>query len=410
MKPFKQIIILSALALLLSAQAAALELTADPTASFCFSAEDFTAEAADQGIFLTSVPSTQIATVTYGGRILRAGDALPRDALTELTLQSQCVTQQTASIDYYTVSNGKVTGQKSMELSIFPKKNEVPTASDMTLETYRNMSNSGQLQAQDPENGPLTYSLVASPKRGTVTLSEDGSFTYTPHENKVGKDQFTFTVTDDAGNTSEPATVSIRIKKPSEKPAYADMTDDADAFYAQWLREESLFTGIQIGAHLCFLPDDSVSRGEFLVMVMNLVDADASQDAASTGFADEAETAAWLQPYLVSALRNGMISGVSEEGGVSFLAHAPMTQAEAAVMVQNILQLPLSQTASVFSPEDSACPAWAAEAAAALYQAGINLDVTNDTQLLTRRDAARVLYDIHNLMDQNTLPTFYWAQ
>lgn len=410
MKPIKQIVILSALALLLTAQAAALELTADPTVSFCFSTEDFTTEATDQGIFLTAVPNAQIATVTYGGRVLRAGDALPREALTELMLQSQCVTQQTASIDYYTVSNGKVTGQKSMELAIFPKKNEAPAASDLTLETYRNMSHSGQLQAEDPENGSLTYSLLTPPKRGTVTLSEDGSFTYTPLENKVGKDRFTFTVTDDAGNISEPATVSIRIKKPSEKPAYADMTEDPDAFYAQWLREEQLFTGIQIGEHLCFLPDESVSRGEFLVMVMHLVDAEASQEPMSTGFADEAETAAWLQPYLVSALRNGMISGISEEDGVSFLAHAPMTQAEAAVMVQNILQLPFSQASSVFSLQDSALPAWAAEAAAALLQAGINLDVTNDVQLLTRRDAARVLYDIHNLMDQNALPTFYWVQ
>lgn len=410
MKSMKQVFLLAALAVSLAVPAAALEVTADPTEQFCFSAEDFAAQSGDEGIFVVSVPSSNIATIRYGGRSLRAGDALPKEALNQLTLDNQCVTEQTTAVTYYTVSDGKVTGLKSMELAIRPRKNDPPTAQNSSLETYRNIANSGRLRASDPDGDTLTFTIVTQPKRGSVQLEEDGSFTYTPMENKVGKDRFTFTVTDEAGNVSEPATVSIRIKKPSEKTCYADMEQDPDAFAATWLRETGIFTGSTVGGHLCFSPEATVSRGEFLVMVMKLVQAQADDSAISTGFADEADTPAWLQPYLVSALRNGMISGVSGDDGIVFLAQEPMTQAEAAVMVQNILKLPLDNAASVFSSEETSCiPVWAADAAAALTQAGIELEISGETQPLTRRCAARLLYDIQCLMDTEVISAFYWT-
>lgn len=403
MKPF---LLLAALMLLLALPAAALDITEE----FCFSAADFTTRQEEAGIFVTAVPSPKIATIQYGGRVVRAGDALPREALDQLTLLTQCVTGQTASMEYYTVAGGKASALQSMELCIRPRRNDPPTAEDSTLETYRNIANSGRLKASDPEEGELTYTLVTEPRRGEVELSEDGSFTYTPLHNKVGKDSFTFTVTDEAGNVSQPATVKIRIKKPTEKSVYADMDGDPDAFSAMWLREEGIFTGASVGGQLCFSPDEAVSRGEFLVMVMKLVDAESAESAVSTGFADEAETPAWLRPYLVSALRGGMISGVSEGDGVLFLAQEDMTQAEAAVMVQNILKLPGADAAQVFSQEDSAVPAWAAEAAAALVQAGVSLELTDELQPLTRRDAAGLLYDIHALIEAEAVSAFYWVQ
>lgn len=411
MKQMKQVIFLAVMALLFVIPASALEVVPDALEQFCFSASDFTSQEDADGIFITAVPSHNIAVVTYCGRIIRAGDALPKDALNQLTLETQCVTQQDSTIEYRTIADGKASSPQSMALSIRPKRNAPPTAEDSTLETYRNIANSGQLRVSDPENGSLTYTILQEPKRGTVEIHSDGNFTYTPAENKVGKDKFIFTVTDDAGNTSEPATVSICIKKPSEKPVYSDMAQDPDAFAAAWLRENGIFTGASIGGHLCFSPEETVSRGEFLVMVMKLVDAEASDQVLTTGFSDEADTPTWLQPYLVSALRNGMISGVSEGDQLVFLSQSPMTQAEAAVMVQNILKLPVDDSAQVFSQEGAGTlPTWAEEAAAALGQAGIALEVTDDSQPLTRRDAARLLYDIHGLMEAEVVSTFYWVQ
>lgn len=390
--------------------AAAQVRTVDPTAQFCFSQDDFTSAAAD-GIFLTSVPQETLATVHYGSRVLKAGDALPTEALGDLTLEAKCVTAQEVTIGYCTLSDGVLSGVQELKLSILPKEDQPPTAEDGSLETYKNIAGSGTLSAADPEGKPLTYNLVKEPKRGSVELHEDGTFTYTPDKNKVGKDSFTYTVTDSGGNTSEEAKISIEIRKPTDKATYADMDGDPDAFYAMWLKEAGLFTGATVGGNLCFEPEKTVSRGEFLVMVMKLVDAQADETGLTSGFSDEAATPVWLQPYIVSALGSGMISGVSSEDGVVFRPEAALSRAEAAVMLQNVLQLPAPTAKTVFSETDAAAvPAWAADATAALSAAGISLGDTAQADAITRREVAKLLYEVSNLIAGETLETFYWAQ
>lgn len=390
--------------------AAAQVRTVDPTAQFCFSQDDFTSAAAD-GIFLTSVPQETLATVRYGSRVLKAGDALPTEALGDLTLEAKCVTAQEVTIGYCTLSDGVLSGVQELKLSILPKEDQPPTAEDGSLETYKNIAGSGTLSAADPEGKPLTYNLVKEPKRGGVELHEDGTFTYTPDKNKVGKDSFTYTVTDSGGNTSEEAKISIEIRKPTDKATYADMDGDSDAFYAMWLKEAGLFTGATVGGNLCFEPEKTVSRGEFLVMVMKLVDAQADETGLTSGFSDEAATPVWLQPYIVSALGSGMISGVSSEDGVVFRPEAALSRAEAAVMLQNVLQLPAPTAKTVFSETDAAAvPAWAADATAALSAAGISLGDTAQADAITRREVAKLLYEVSNLIAGETLETFYWAQ
>lgn len=395
----------------LSLSASAQEITVDASNSFTFSRSDFTTADTTDGIFLTALPSPALATVYFGNRALHPGDALPTSALDQLTLSSNCVTEQEVSIGYCTVSEGSVTGVQEMTLSILPKKDLPPTAEDSSLETYKNIANSGTLQAADPEGKSLTYQVVEQPKRGTVELQPDGSFTYTPNKNKVGKDAFTFTATDPGGNTSEPAKVSIEILKPSQAMAYTDMEGDPDAFAAMWLQEAGLFSGTTVGGNFCFCPDEPVSRGEFLVMVMKLVDAEADETGLASGFSDEETTPVWMQPYIVSALSNGMITGVSSEAGVVFRPEASLTKAEAAVMLQNVLNLPNPTTRSVFEEsEDDAVPVWAVDAAAAVSAAGLPLDLSAQADAITRRDTAKLLYAVAQLMKGETLETFYWVQ
>ncbi len=352
---------LASLLLLCLVPAAAQEVTVDSTALFCFSAEDFTALAEDDGVFILSVPNPSVATVRYGSRAIRAGDALPKEALGQLTLDTHCQTKQDVSISYYTVSDGNVTAAKELKLSILPAKNEPPTAQNGKLETYKNIANTGTLQASDPEGRPLTYNLVKEPKRGTVAIAEDGTFTYTPKKNKVGVDSFVYTAADPAGKVSREATVTITILKPADETQYTDTAGKDCRFAAEWMRQTGIFTGETVGENPCFSPERQVTRGEFVTMLVKALDIPVDEEVTQTGYADEVPQ--WLQPYLAAAVRWGLTEGL--ENQQVFEADTPITAAEADVLLKNAL----NREESCISPEE--LPMTRAQAACALYDAAM---------------------------------------
>ncbi|MCS0041307.1 tandem-95 repeat protein [Vibrio parahaemolyticus] len=65
-----------------------------------------------------------------------------------------------------------------------------------------------------------------SPKNGTVIVNNDGTVTYTPDDNYVGKDTFTYVVT--SGGVSESTTVMVNVTPVNDKPESEDFTHVAD--------------------------------------------------------------------------------------------------------------------------------------------------------------------------------------
>ncbi|EGR3375817.1 RTX toxin, partial [Vibrio parahaemolyticus] len=75
----------------------------------------------------------------------------------------------------------------------------------------------GKVVSLDAENGP---------KNGTVTVNNDGTVTYTPDDNYVGKDTFTYVVT--SGGVSESTSVTVNVTPVNDKPESEDFTHVAD--------------------------------------------------------------------------------------------------------------------------------------------------------------------------------------
>ena len=99
------------------------------------------------------------------------------------------------------------------------------------------------------------------------------------------------------------------------------------------------------------------------------------------------DTPQWLRPYMAAALRSGLISGLDMQ---SMDANAAISGAQAAVMLQNALDLSVSDDVlKQVSAMDDNIPEWAAPALTVLYHNGIALSA--DTPL-TRAEAAKVLY------------------
>ena len=325
---------LSALLALPAAADAPAEAALPETGVYCFSREELDRREALEGVFLTSLPDREAALVFLGSRLLCPGDAVAREDLSRLRLEP--VGGGDAALCFLPYENGRLGEQSVLTFHLSRSEDRAPVALEGELETWRNLPNTGKLRATDDGDGALRFRLENKPRRGSVELAEDGSFTYTPRKNKVGEDSFTFTVTDAAGNVSAPATVRVNIRKPTDARTFADLDRDQQ-FEAIWLRETGLFGGEIISDRLSFGPDRSVSRGDFLAMLMDLEGVTPEIGLPVSGFADAEEAAPWLRPYLAAALRRGLVEGERGPEGLVFRPNQPITQAEAAAMTARVL-------------------------------------------------------------------------
>lgn len=388
--------LLLVLACLLGVSGMALAAEVDCDATYCFTAADFSEEEPLLGICITQLPESQTGTVMLGSRVLQPGDILTAEQLAQMTFAPlRTEVDQDAVVTYLPIYENRVAPSATLSIAIRGKEDKAPVAQDSSIETYKNLPNEGKLKVSDPEEQALTFTLVRSPKRGEVVLKEDGSFVYTPKKNKVGVDSFTYTATDPAGNVSREATVTVQILKPTDSKQYTDTVGHECRFAAEWLRNTGLFVGEKIGSEACFYPEKEVSRGQFLAMVVQALDIPLEDTSYS---AIPADTPDWLKPYLAAALRSGLTAGWPETESGSFCADQAITGAEAAVMLQNALDLSISQdtleAAETVAADADEVPAWAAVSLTAMAENGIELDAS---AALARGDAAQVLYQVSQL-------------
>ena len=376
---------------LIGISSTALAAQVDSDATYCFNQSDFsTSQDALTGICITGLPDSQTGTVMLGHRIVQKGDILTTEQLEQMTFcPLRTETDATATVTYLPIYENRVEPTAAMTISIRGKDDQIPVAQDSTMETYKNLPNQGKLNATDPEGQPLTYTVVRQPKRGSVTVGEDGSFTYTPKKNKVGVDSFTYTATDPAGKVSREATVTIQVLKPADGRKYTDTAGLDCRFEAEWLRNTGLFIGESVNGQSCFQPDKTVTQGEFLAMVVKTLEIPTDNQDYSCVSED---TPQWLRPYMAAALRSGLISGLEE---ATIEPDAAITGAQAAVMLQNALDLQVSsQALEEAAAMEQTIPEWAVPAMTTLHHNGVML--TADAAM-TRAEVAKVLYQVNYL-------------
>ena len=374
----------------LCAGAAGLEVDCDDT--YCFSAEDFSQEEEPlTGICITELPDPDTGTVMLGSRVLRSGDILTAEQVAQMTFSPlKTEEDQTAVVTFLPIYENRVAPSATMTISIRGKKDEAPVAEDSAVETYKNLPNEGVLKVSDPEGEKLTYTVTRQPKRGELTIREDGSFLYTPKKNKVGVDSFVYTATDPAGNVSREATVTINILKPANNAQYTDTVGSSCRFAAEWMKNTGLFVGEQIGGEFCFNENKTVTRGEFLTMMIKTLNIPVSEQTSYIGYSDAIPQ--WLQPYVAAALRSGLTAGLpSSESGI-FGAEEAVTGGEVAVMLQNAMDLAVST--SSMDEVNTEEPDWAMAAVTAMNENGIAITAS---QIMTRGEVAQLLYQISQM-------------
>ncbi|HCH2593816.1 TPA: tandem-95 repeat protein, partial [Vibrio parahaemolyticus] len=106
----------------------------------------------------------------------------------------------------------------------------------------------GKVVSLDTNNGPAN---------GTVSINPDGSVTYTPNDNYVGKDTFTYIVT--SGGVSESTTVEVNVTPVNDAPVAKDdiaTTQEDTAVTIDVLPNDSDVDGDKLSIESAFVPKE----------------------------------------------------------------------------------------------------------------------------------------------------------
>src|SRR5690606_28660087 len=98
----------------------------------------------------------------------------------------------------FRVTDGKTQSNVAgVSITVAPV-NDAPTASASTISTIVNTPVNGTLTGVDIDGDTLTYSIVTNPSKGMVQITNltTGAFSYSPTNNQIGFDSFTFRVRD----------------------------------------------------------------------------------------------------------------------------------------------------------------------------------------------------------------------
>lgn len=264
----------------------------------------------------------------------------------------------------------------------------MPIAENLELCTYRNTSVGGTLTAYDPDGGELLFEISTKPVKGDITLEDNGSFVYTPFRDKKGRDYFGYRVSDAEGNISQEATVLITIQKNKPCIEYSDMKGSGAEYAAVLLCEKGLYTGKKVCGRYQFCPEEAVSRGEFLSMCMELTGSSAISGVVRTGFSDDESIPLWMKGYVAAAAMDGYAAAGNE-----FSPDAPITPAEAALMLRNAMAL---ESVSYMPLDEELEPVFA-QACADLSAYGIAEKLPVSAETLTRAEAALLLCEATKL-------------
>jgi hypothetical protein len=144
-----------------------------------------------------------------------------------------------------------------------------------------------------------------------------------------------------------------------------------------------------------FHPDKAITRAELVKIIAQATGLPSA--SGTTRFADDDKIPSWAKSEVMAAIEAGYINGIAKNGAVMFEADQPITRAEIAVIIANILKSSVSSSEGSQPFKDAASiPAWAkssvdkAMATSILNGYGDNTFRPNND--LTRAEATKIVF------------------
>ena len=249
-------------------------------------------EAMSDGLDSTTVPGAVVADDQFSNLVLSGGATFAENNFGEGALRvklvsirlflastpppEQCLRELVARAEEL-AGNTELAEAIRASATDYDNENQAPAA---VVDTYTVDENStlnpsaatGVLHNDvDPEGDALTATRVGEPSHGSVTLSGDGSFNYTPNTDFSGTDSFTYQASDDL-LTSNTATVTITVHGVNDAPIAVGDPYSVD--------EDVVLT---IDATIGVLANDSDADGDSLTALLNSLPANGTVDFSDDG-------------------------------------------------------------------------------------------------------------------------------
>lgn len=375
-----------------------------PSETVSFTASDFEGHAGGElsGVIVTALPDQQAGSLLCGGEPVEPGSVIEADSLGAVCFAASGSGEDIhTSFEFTPVYSDKGADSRSMtvSLNVSDKESSAPVAVDGRGETYCGMALTGKLAAYDPDGDIAGYRLTRAPKYGEVSITGD-RYVYTPTCSGSREDSFDFCVIDSFGNTSGDGRVDIFVRRrdDGECLTYSDMADSAAHYAAVRLAEQGVIRGESFGDSSFFSPGQTVSRAEFVAMAAKLRSLPVTTAAVYTGMGDNDDIPMWARPCISAALTSSVVNGeIDESGNRVIRAGDPITRAEAAVIVDRLLDLADDGRVPGY-PDAGDIPSWAAQAVVNTVSAGY-IDLLDDGSFspampMTREMTASCLYRV----------------
>ena len=351
-------------------------------------------------VSINTIPSSNEGTLLLAGRRVKEGQRIKRKNVAALVFVPASRDVQEASFEY-TLSYGGTDTNGKCEMKFIDKINYAPKVpqekeSSLSLTTQAEISVYGRLDGTDPEGDKLEYIIAMYPKNGALSFTdkEIGAYKYTPVNSFTGYDSFTYVLRDEYGNYSEPREVGIHIVERMSNEVYADMKNRSEYNAAVAMSAMGIMSGKTIGDGKYFMPDETVSRAEFVAMAMKASGMRADSSLTRTFFDDNTDIPAALVSYVATAQKLGIVNGDYTESGLVFEPNRGITKNEAAEIICGILGLGDSEEDSVYF-ENASVSVSARSSVSAMFTLGIfDGEITDflGTEQVTRAEAAEYFY------------------
>ncbi|MDD4124378.1 MAG: Ig-like domain-containing protein [Eubacteriales bacterium] len=359
--------------------------------TICFSRADYenTVGTELKYITVTSLPGDTAGVLKLNGVPVVSGQTIASSSLNYLTFTPAGNGEGNAAFTFRCDAEGWQYTDILCNVRLTASRNTAPLLNSGAFTTVKNAKTEYRLNILEPDGDDVKYCIDEYPVSGSVSVNvNSGIIIYTPAKGFTGSDSLVIRAIDEYGNSSAAANISITVGK--SNIVFSDMSSSSAHAAAIALAESSIVTYVYKDGEYLYNPELSVSRIDFLVMLMASADVNVEGAGTTLPFSDTATLSGGRKQYLAKAVAMSIVSADQTE----FRPGESVVRSEAAVWVTKLLGLTGKAAAYTdlgeLDAETAACISAVADAG--IITASNGLFVPNGT--INREEAARILIRI----------------